>query len=451
MEDDQDLDFIAPYPAPSIVSLSPFSPSVTPSPRRLSSHFSAPSPPIRSARQLCWVSLQGRLVGAEECSSAKVVGGDFSREEAVAWELFSPIHRILIVAVVAVATADMKKFRQIWKLKRSVDLRDQILSSMQQKLDDLCELLNAIKERPEIGSDMLFTNSKDFPFGEDDKLGEAVCSTCGCKACNQRNSIDKACSRDDMLKFKVSLANGAEPEERRMSDLSDWASSVTSSVDTQLNTLVIEQDIYNLQRKCEEKEGTIRELETIIYDSNVAAVKRIAELEDVIRRKSMIITKLKKDMVVLEQKVVHLTRIRRPSFSTPTPDVTQLPVMSDNILYGMDNSTSPSSSDSDSPVENQLHSPVHEDTNFVLQEDIAATRIQKSASEKILDSFPQPTEKSMNTQHVNPLNESSRNQKPNSTVTVRAMQLASGGGDVNRSRRRSQSASKDVTQQKRWV
>lgn len=31
-------------------------------------------------------------------------------------------------------------------------------------------------------------------------------------------------------------ANQAEQEERRMSDLSDWAGSVTSSVDIQVNT-----------------------------------------------------------------------------------------------------------------------------------------------------------------------------------------------------------------------
>lgn len=41
---------------------------------------------------------------------------------------------------------------------------------------------------------------------------------------------------DDMFKYKSPPAIDEEPEERRMSDLSDWASSVTSSVDIQVIT-----------------------------------------------------------------------------------------------------------------------------------------------------------------------------------------------------------------------
>jgi hypothetical protein len=37
-----------------------------------------------------------------------------------------------------------------------------------------------------------------------------------------------------MLQYKFVISNEAEPEERRMSDLSDWASSVTSSADIQV-------------------------------------------------------------------------------------------------------------------------------------------------------------------------------------------------------------------------
>lgn len=120
MEDDHESGFNAPL---SIVSLTPFSPSFSPSPCRLSTHFTKPNRPVRAARQLAWVSLQGRLVGAEEASSAATIGGGLSPDEAVAWELFSPMHRILVVAVVAVAAANSKKNRQIFQLRKSVELR----------------------------------------------------------------------------------------------------------------------------------------------------------------------------------------------------------------------------------------------------------------------------------------------------------------------------------------
>jgi hypothetical protein len=46
-----------------------------------------------------------------------------SRDEAVAWELFSPVQRFLIVAVIGVAAAESKKNRLIWRLTKSVELR----------------------------------------------------------------------------------------------------------------------------------------------------------------------------------------------------------------------------------------------------------------------------------------------------------------------------------------
>jgi hypothetical protein len=107
---------------PALVSLAPFS---SPSSRRLStggfaqSSCPIPAPPKRMAR----VSLQGRLVNAEEASSARAVGGGLSRDEAVAWELFSPVQRFLIVAVIGVAAAESKKNRLIWRLTKSVELR----------------------------------------------------------------------------------------------------------------------------------------------------------------------------------------------------------------------------------------------------------------------------------------------------------------------------------------
>ncbi|GAB4835206.1 hypothetical protein Ancab_000115 [Ancistrocladus abbreviatus] len=116
-----------PLPPPNFVTFSAFTPICSPYSCRLSSHFSDPKPirPIKphAVRQPAWVSLQGRLIGAEEASSARTIGGGLSREQAVPWELFSPIHRILIVAVVAVAVANSKRDRKIYQLRKSVELK----------------------------------------------------------------------------------------------------------------------------------------------------------------------------------------------------------------------------------------------------------------------------------------------------------------------------------------
>ncbi|GAB4835173.1 hypothetical protein Ancab_000083 [Ancistrocladus abbreviatus] len=116
-----------PPPPPNFVTFSAFTPISSPYSCRLSSLFSNPKPirPIKphAVRQPAWVSLQGRLIGAEEASSARTIGGGLSREQAVSWELFSPIHRILIVAAVAVAVANSKRDRKIYQLRKSVELK----------------------------------------------------------------------------------------------------------------------------------------------------------------------------------------------------------------------------------------------------------------------------------------------------------------------------------------
>ncbi|GAB4835208.1 hypothetical protein Ancab_000117 [Ancistrocladus abbreviatus] len=114
-------------PPPNFVTFSAFTPICSPYSCRPSSHFSNPKPirPIKphAVRQPAWVSLQGRLIGAEEASSARTIGLGLSREQAVSWELFSPIHRILIVAVVAVAVANSKRDRKIYQLRKCVELK----------------------------------------------------------------------------------------------------------------------------------------------------------------------------------------------------------------------------------------------------------------------------------------------------------------------------------------
>lgn len=58
------------------------------------------------------------------------------------------------------------------------------------------------------------------------------------------------------------------------------------------------------------------------------------------------------------EQVTNLTRLRRPSFSKASLNLMQLPVLTDNIIYDMDSTTGPSSSDSDnSPRRNKLQTP----------------------------------------------------------------------------------------------
>ncbi|XXG56574.1 hypothetical protein AAC387_Pa03g3951 [Persea americana] len=454
----------------ALVSL-PNSAAHSPSPRRLSTNFRSHRCPVPASRRLSWHSLQGRLVGAAEATSARAIGGDLSGEQSVAWELFSPIHRVLIVSVVASAAADLRKTRQIFQLQRSVELRDQVLSSMQQKLDSLCEQMNFMKDQVET---VTFLEKEDKNM-DSVATGLLSCQSQICKSNDKsvlggswNSSVDlkdvaeKDSGQDEI--FKMPDINNAEQEERRMSDLSDWCSSVTSSVEIQLNTLATEQDIYNLHKELEDKDITIKELATIAHASDIASSKRISDLEDTIRRKNMIITKLKKDMVVLEQKVMHLTRLRRPSFSASNSNNTKLPAMANNVLYDMDSSTSPSSSDSDCPVERGQHQPedlfsdkdendAHQDDrdeNVPHQDDIASRKTQVPSLVKANISLSRSTYGHPQQRPLSPLKENSMNQRAGSTMALRPQQLVSTIGE-KKNRRRFQSGSKDATPQKRWV
>ncbi|XAR62379.1 hypothetical protein NMG60_11017111 [Bertholletia excelsa] len=443
---------------PALISLSPFSHPVSPSPRRLSSHFAQPNRPVPAARQLAWVSLQGRLVGADEASLAKTIGGGLSPEEAVAWDLFSPIHRVLIVAVIAVAAAHTKKNKQIYQLQKSVELRDQVLLSMQQKLDNLCEQLNYIKDQP--GTLGVIASEGNTKFMSDESFASehVVSIGCGCQFCDQHksplnntkeNSMVRV-SGDEMFKYKLSLSHMAEPEERRMSDLSDWAPSVSSSIDIQLSTLAIEQDVYNLKKECAEKDATIQELSMVLHSSEAVGSKRIADLEDIIRRKNTRMSKLKKDIVILEQKVMQLTRMQRPS-SASSLNKTHLPLMADNLLYDMDSTTSPSSSDSECPTRNQPQSPVFKGQDPLVQNsNITSRQKERLAQTKSFDSLLKPVDRLQNSQPVSPLKEKSMNQLLHPGSSLRSMQSLSAGGDV-KNPRRSQTRSKAVSLHKRWV
>ncbi|KAL6516512.1 hypothetical protein OROGR_019817 [Orobanche gracilis] len=100
----------------------------------------------------------------------------------------------------AVAADNSKKIKQISRLQNSVELRDQVLLGMQQKLDNLHEQVNYFKDQPKVRTqtDVFLTKRLE----------------CGLNA-------------EEVAKCEV------EPDECRMSDLSDWAPSVISSVDIQ--------------------------------------------------------------------------------------------------------------------------------------------------------------------------------------------------------------------------
>ncbi|KAK4419524.1 hypothetical protein Salat_2365300 [Sesamum alatum] len=440
MEFDDEESGLFPALPPALVSLTPFTPSASPSPRRLSSCFTQPSKPVRAKRQLAWVSLQGRLVGAEEASSAKTVdrNGAFTAREAVAWELFTPIQRVLIVAVVAAASVHSEKNKQISKLQKSVELRDQVLLSMQQKLDGLCEQVNYFKDQPDV-----VTQRDVF-------VAETV--ECGCRLCQHHNLppngslFNTSTNGDEEFKCKMPLIAEAEPEERRMSDLSDWAPSVTSSVDIQLDSLAIEQDINSLRKECEEKDITIKELCTYLQSSEVLGTKRIAELEDIIRRKNMIINKLRKDMVILEQKVVNLTRLRRSSFSATTSNVPHLPIMADNVLYDMDSSTGPSS-DSDSSPRNRTQAPPLERQEISIQMSGKASKGDLKCGQIESSTF---TEQNSSPCTTSPLKEKSLNQTPNLLPALKPKPMTYSSRE-NRSRSRLPAKSKEVASHKRWA
>ncbi|KAM6578785.1 hypothetical protein CsatB_030622 [Cannabis sativa] len=404
--------------APPLVSLTPFTPS---SKRRLSSSFIKPTPPVPAATPLSWVSLQGRLLHADEASSASAIKGGLLPDEAVAWELFSPIQRFLIVAVIGVAVAESKKNGIILQLKKSVAFRDQVLSSMQQKLDCLCEQLINVKDYSGIGGIEVFGSDKN-------KL-----VSCGCSLCDQHhnlfnklegNSFSKGNSGDEILQYKMSACNVVEQEERRMSDLSDWASSVTSAAETeiQLNNLAIEQDIYNLKRDCEDKDATIKDLTNLLHSSDVAG-----------------------------SKVVSLTRLRRPSFSassSESPSI-RVPPLTDNLLYDMDSTTSPSSSsDSDRAQSPVPKTPEIPPPSF----DFHSTRHQKSLPTK-LKQLPmlRPTKdnKHSKSRSVSPLKELSMNRKSDTFSSLKQRPLSS-SGETKRNRR--PNPHKDsTTTHKRWV
>ncbi|CAH8303556.1 unnamed protein product [Eruca vesicaria subsp. sativa] len=344
-EPDSDL---GSYPIPpASVHLAHFS-SLTPPPSTrllLSSHVTRRTHRLQSSLPLPYLSLQG-LLG--EAISARSIGGRMSREEAPAWELFTPYQRFLIVAIIGVAAAESKKNCVIQNLQKSVDFRDQVLSNMQQKLDDLCQQLSLAKDESGDGSKVL-DHDGDLQSAFRDKFGSEKVKflECGCWLCDQHHHSSPPATQD---KAPAGMVIDAEPEERRMSYLSDWCSSDTTAAEIHFDNLSLDQDMLSLRKECQEKDATIKDLTSFLQLINKAGSKRETELEEIIRRKKTIIKKLKRDVFVLEEKVTQLTKPRRWSCSAAIPSTREFPMRVDNLLYDMDVSTASSSSDSETPA-----------------------------------------------------------------------------------------------------
>ncbi|KAK9156854.1 hypothetical protein Scep_003428 [Stephania cephalantha] len=435
--------------------------SFTPSPPRLVS-LSTPTPPTplrsSSSSSFSWVSLQGRLVGAEEATAARTVGGGLREggpDVGFAWDLFSPLHRVLVVSVVAAAAS---RSREVWRLRRAVDLRDRVLLSMQQKLDDLCEQASLMKGWPETIDDDGSMKKKGQldQLNPDTKSDETKVLSCGCVACDQHRVLTNGSecvqqsAGEEVLKYKMPFAEVAEQEERRMSDIS-WASSVTSTADIQMSSMAMQLDISNLQRECQEKDTIINQLAAVVNASEVAGSKRVAELEDVIRRKNMIITKMKKDMIVLEQQVMNLTRLRRASSTTAT--ARQLPVMTDNLVYDMDSSSASSSSDSDSDSKHEVNiTAAHEDHNICHKENESeAKKSHSSTSDKTPSAPPKPAMRNPTRQSVSPLRENTNNQRPYSASALKPKQSSSANAAAKGNGKNVRRGQKEVTPARRWT
>ncbi|XP_065022756.1 uncharacterized protein LOC135648756 [Musa acuminata AAA Group] len=451
-------------PTPARVSLAHL---VSPSPRRLSGCFEEPSRP--ALKKIAWVSLQGRLVGAEEATSAGAIGGGLSGDEAVAWDLFSPLHRVLVVAVVAAAAYNSKRARQIEQFQRSVELRDEVLLSMQQKLDNLCEQMNSLQDQPvKCISGLSLENDQ---FNAEVKQLQVASQFCGsrtsllelnpesgslplCRHVSSGLHGGKDATGIESAKGEAFNADNlipTEQEERRMSDLSDFNWSVTSSVDFQLSALASEQEFYNLRKECEEKDAKIKELAIAVDAFRAADCKRITELEEIIRRKNLVISKLKKDKAVLEKQVVELTRLRRSSSTALDTSNLQPPVMANNILYDM-SSTSPSSSDPDSPMTSkQYHSQRSVAEDNPQRHDIRMAEIISPSSVEHLIPLNKSNDGSLKQQFISPLKENQRIQRSEPASALRHRRIVHFSEDSKRTRRAAHQKANYTSSKMRWT
>ncbi|XP_020223048.1 uncharacterized protein LOC109805401 [Cajanus cajan] len=180
------------------------------SPLPFTSFMERSRPVSSSEKPMARISLQGRLLHADVASAARTVGG-LSAEQAIAWNLFPPIHRFLIVAVIGATVARSRKDLQICHLKKCVELRDQALSSMQQKLDSLCKMVNNFKEQSTNKA-----SEKDMELQSSEVFGTEKIKfvDCGCWHCEQHYAYF-----GELMCASVGRSSGASEELIRLPSL----------------------------------------------------------------------------------------------------------------------------------------------------------------------------------------------------------------------------------------
>ncbi|KAF3537347.1 hypothetical protein F2Q69_00018727 [Brassica cretica] len=410
------------YPIPpASVHLSPFS-SLAPPPPSARLHFTRRrTQPLQSSPR--YSSLKSFL--DDPSGSALSIG----RDETLAWELFTPHQRLMLVAVIGAAASDSKKNGLIRQLQKSIDLRDQALTGMQQKLDDLCQQLSLVKVS-----------------GHDDDLESKFKEKLLCDQHHHSSSVIQD-------KSSTNVVVEAEQEERRLSYLSDWCSSVTSAAELHFDNLSLDQDMLSLRKECQEKDATIKDLTSFLQLTNKACSKRETELEEIVRRKKTIIKKLKRDVLVLEEKVTQLTRLQRSSYSAAASNTCEFPMRVDNLLYDMDFSTASSSSDSDTPANTPWRTVLEEDApvDSIKEEPSALERTNKSAPAKSTASLVKSVKPSS---IVSPMTTTRKPVSVSSSASSSRMRGASSSaGDSKKPRRPVQAAPRASSSgsHKRWV
>ncbi|KAJ4826018.1 hypothetical protein Tsubulata_023009, partial [Turnera subulata] len=129
--------------------------------------------------------------------------------------------RFLVVAVIGVAVAELKKNRLVLQLKKSVELRVY-------KRSLTISVSNCITAMKEPVVELLLRLTNLYNHHQPKMLLGALRSILWIVG----SYTAKLSKGDEVLQYKMRLMNEEEQEERRMSDLSDWVSKGSSTIVT---------------------------------------------------------------------------------------------------------------------------------------------------------------------------------------------------------------------------